>query len=917
MSPRPAPLQHHLPAALLLAGSLLVLLAWAVGWPALLRWDEAIRPVHFNSGLCAALLATGLIALGANSPRGAAACGLLALALAAATALQDLGDLDLRIDEMLVRDALAVGTDEAAPGRMALLTAVAWTICGAALCGAATGVARGGARALLAAAAGAVVAGSMALVALAGYAVGLDAAYSAGGRNWPSPPSALLLLAFTAAMLIEARRRIGAAQLALWRWAPLVAAAVFGVGVIAAAAGSTLLLRAAVDVRRRAYEVQLEERRLVAGITDLQRGARGYVLSGQAANLNTFATGRARLRESERRLQALAARDAPLAEAVADLAPRIDEVERYAAELVERFRSGGLAAATSLEVDGRGRAGVDALLAQVVRVESLSQDRLARGEEALQRSLRSLGQLQAGGGLLALLLAALTGQAIYREASRRRATERSLRTLATFQTAILDSVDYGVVSTDMRGIVTSINRTAARWLGYAPEEVVGRLTPLAWHDPEEFAARRAANDRPAAQAGAGGIEGFLVDARPDRPTEQDWTFVRRDGSRFPVRVSVTALRDADGTEQGYLGVVSDLTESRRQAATLLESEERFRRAFSDAPIGMALVGPDGRWLRVNRALCTLVGYEEAELLRSDFQSITHPEDLDSDLGQVRRTLAGEIRGYRMEKRFLHRDGRVVPTQLSVSLVRDGAGRPLYFVSQIEDLTERRQAERQKDEFLGVVSHELKTPLTAVLGALDLLEEQHAAGLSPAARQMVAIAQQNGERLRRLVEDILDADRLRSGTLTMRREPLQLAALLAEALAAHEPYAAAFGVRLRLEPPATGTVVTADRDRLLQVLANLLSNAVKFSGRGSEVTARAGCDAGRAWIEVEDRGPGIPESFRDRMFERFAQAGAASARATVGTGLGLYITRQLVEAMGGTIELRPSGATTFRVELPTG
>jgi PAS domain S-box-containing protein len=913
--PGRVPWQHHLSAALLLAGSLLVLLAWAAGWPSALRWDEAVRPVHFNSGLCAALLAAGLISLTAGASRGAAAFGLLALLLAGATALQELTGLDLGIDELLARDTLAVGTDEAAPGRMASLTAMAWTICGASLCRAA--LARDATRAYLAAAAGAVAAGAMALVAFAGYAVGLDAAYSAGGRNWTSPPSALLILAFALGLLLEARRRLGPARLALSQWAPLVVAAVFGIAVIAAAARSTELLRVSVEARGQAFAVQREAGRLVAGVTDLQRGARGYVLSGESANLDTFAAGRARIDESASRLRTLARQDPPLAATVAALGPRIDEVERYAAELLGRFRGGGLAAAARLELDGRGRRGVDALLAQVAQVEALSQGRLVRGEDALQRSLRSLGQLQALGGLLALLLAGLTGQAIYREASRRRATERSLRTLATFQTAILDSVDYGVVSTDMRGLVTSINRTAARWLGYAPGEVIGRLTPLAWHDPEEFAARRAASDRPAAKAGAGGIDGFLVDANPDRPTEQDWTFVRRDGSRFPVRVSVTALRDADGTEQGYLGVITDLTESRRQAATLLESEERFRRAFADAPIGMALVGPDGRWLRVNRALCALVGYEEEELLRSDFQSITHPEDLDLDLGQVQRTLAGEIPGYRMEKRYLHRDGHEVPVQLSVSLVRDGGGRPLYFVSQIEDLAERRQAERQKDEFLGVVSHELKTPLTAVLGALDLLEEQHAGGLSGGARQMVAIAQQNGARLRRLVEDILDVERLRSGTVSMRREPLELAAVLAEAVGAHEPYAAAFGVRLRLESPPPDTMIVADHDRLLQVLANLLSNAVKFSGHGTEVTARAGRDAGRAWIEVEDQGPGIPESFHERMFERFARAGVGTARATAGTGLGLYITRQLVEAMGGTIVLRPSPATTFRVELPAG
>ena len=141
------------------------------------------------------------------------------------------------------------------------------------------------------------------------------------------------------------------------------------------------------------------------------------------------------------------------------------------------------------------------------------------------------------------------------------------------------------------------------------------------------------------------------------------------------------------------GIVTDITERKRVEDTLRESEERFSGAFEHAPIGVALVSPDGRWLKVNRALCDLVGYSEAELLTRTFQDITHPEDLEVDLENVRRMIAGEIRSYQMEKRYVHARGHLVTVLLNVSLVRDGQGQPRYFISQIQDITERKLAEQ--------------------------------------------------------------------------------------------------------------------------------------------------------------------------------------------------------------------------------
>ena len=159
-------------------------------------------------------------------------------------------------------------------------------------------------------------------------------------------------------------------------------------------------------------------------------------------------------------------------------------------------------------------------------------------------------------------------------------------------------------------------------------------------------------------------------------------------------VNSSVTRDAAGEPLYIVTQVEDITQRRQAGKALQEAEERFRRAFDDAPIGMALVAPDGHWLRVNRTICEITGYSEDELLGHTFQDITHPDDLDQDVELVQRVIDGELRTYQMEKRYIRPDGEIVWVMLSVSLVRDDAGQPLYFLSQIEDIRERKRAQRE-------------------------------------------------------------------------------------------------------------------------------------------------------------------------------------------------------------------------------
>jgi PAS domain S-box-containing protein len=356
---------------------------------------------------------------------------------------------------------------------------------------------------------------------------------------------------------------------------------------------------------------------------------------------------------------------------------------------------------------------------------------------------------------------------------------------------------------------------------------------------------------------------------------------------------------------------------RKRHEDLRLSDERFRLAFENAPIGIALIGISGRWLKVNASMCRMLGYTPEELFATNFQSLTHPDDLANDLAQVEEVLAGKITSYQMSKRYFHRSGRVVPAMLSVSLVRDREQRPQYFVSHVEDVSGRLEAERGKSEFVAVVSHELRAPLTAIHGALGLLASQALGQLPEQANAIVQVANQDCTRLARLINDILDVHKSDAGQLGIRLGPVDLAPFLRQALESNRAYAERCGVTLHLDPVSDELAALADPDRLMQVLSNLLSNASKFSPRGRQVHVRCVPQEARVVIQVIDQGVGIPQTFRPRIFGRFEQADSSHTRRVEGTGLGLNITRNLVHAMGGSINFVSEfgHGTTFFFDLP--
>jgi two-component system, sensor histidine kinase and response regulator len=263
--------------------------------------------------------------------------------------------------------------------------------------------------------------------------------------------------------------------------------------------------------------------------------------------------------------------------------------------------------------------------------------------------------------------------AMVRDVAERRAAQIQREQLAR----VVESTRDAVITVDLAGTITSWNAGAQRLYGYTAEEMLGtrqvasRETAATCSDAAELMPRLIAGEH------------VTERARPRR---------HRNGSRLYVDVSAAPLRDDRGDVIGATSIARDVTDQHRLELDLEQSEARFRQTFDAAPIGIALVGPNGRWLEVNRALCEIVGYSEEELLERSFQDITHPEDLDADLDKLAHILSGDIQTYQMEKRYFHKDGHPIWAKLSVALVRDDRGTPLHFVAHVEDITRAKAAE---------------------------------------------------------------------------------------------------------------------------------------------------------------------------------------------------------------------------------
>jgi PAS domain S-box-containing protein len=518
---------------------------------------------------------------------------------------------------------------------------------------------------------------------------------------------------------------------------------------------------------------------------------------------------------------------------------------------------------------------------------------------------------------------------ITRDITDQRAREQRDR----LQSQIAQTMVEGVTLVRADGTILYVNPQFATMFGYRPDEMEGRSI---WDfNAEEY--------RPP--------PGTITDPQPGG-FHGELRHLRHDGSVFITDANVTAMPidDGDPGELAWLAVERDITEEKKQSEALRDSEARLALIQENAPIGLALVNRDGRFVQPNPALCAITGRSADELQQLTFRDITHPDDVDDSQRLYQRLVDGELSSCEMEKRYVRPDGTAVWVDLTVAFAQDNNGAPRHVIIQVVDIGARKAAEeararhaeelersnaelrrateeaeraqlaaveanRAKNEFLSRMSHELRTPLNAVLGFTQLLGMEE---LGTTQLDMVDQVLRGGRHLLVLIDEVLDIARMENGTMSVVVEPVDVAAAIDHARSLLDPLVRERGVRVDTLATDDGTVPSAgaDRRRVVQILLNLLSNAVKYNKPDGEVTVSAEQVDDRLCISVADTGRGIAPEVLPRVFEPFDRLGAEQT-GVEGTGIGLTVSRALAEQMGGRLTVRSAlgKGSTFTLELP--
>lgn len=526
----------------------------------------------------------------------------------------------------------------------------------------------------------------------------------------------------------------------------------------------------------------------------------------------------------------------------------------------------------------------------------------------------------------------------------------------SWQQAILDSADFMIVSTDTQGVIQTCNAGSLQKLGYTEAEIIGKATPIIFHDPAEVEQRAKALSQELGQFVEPGMEIFMAKARMGIPDENIWTFIRKDHSRFTVCLSVTALRDESDQLTGFLGIGKDITAQHEAEASLAESEARFSAAFQEAAIGMALVSQEGQWLRVNDALASMLGYTPTDLMTLTLSEVIHPEDRTLEAKDRQRLIAREMGNYCLEMRCLSQQGDAFWVMMNVSLVNGHSVHPSYCLVQVQDIRERKTAElalqrlnanletlveertsqlkaaieaaeianHAKSQFIANMSHEFRTPLNGIMGFSQLLLRDRR--ITPDQHSSLTVVHRSGEHLLSLVNEVITLSKIEAGMLTYEPKDVNLYHLVGGVEDLFSLQAVSKDIQLKFQiAPDVPQYVRTDAKKLRQVLINLLGNAVKFTKRGSvecQVQWRVltpETTAHQLEFIIQDTGPGIPAHLLPNLFDPFVQ-NPLTREKHGGIGLGLSICQRFVQLLQGDIAIESvegQGTTvrfTIQVEL---
>ena len=511
---------------------------------------------------------------------------------------------------------------------------------------------------------------------------------------------------------------------------------------------------------------------------------------------------------------------------------------------------------------------------------------------------------------------------ICQDITDRKRIEDENRAAAAYNRSLIEASPDPLVTIDPQGAITDVNSATERATGYRRAELLG--TEFSHYFTEPDTAR------------AGYQQVFRDGTVRDYPLE----LRHRDGPTTSVLYNASVYREPSGRVLGVFAAARDITQVKRAQAALRESEERLRAIFDNAPVGISDLSPGGEFVRVNPRFCQITGYTADELRSLRLADITHPDDLGANLALLRRLLAGEIDTDSIEKRYLRKDGAVVWTEVSHSVVRASDGNPMLIVAVARDITAQRDAEDEArtlnaelearvaqrtaeleqansslQAFSYSVAHDLRAPLRALSGYSEALLEDYGDRLDETGRGYLGRIETASEQMAGLIDDLLLLSRVSRTPMNLELVDLSAeAAALAAELEARDP-----GRQIRFTI-ADGVRVTADRALIRNVMQNLLENAWKFTAKRDDAViefASMAAEDGGTCCYVRDNGAGFDPDYAGKLFKPFERLHNASE--FPGTGIGLASVARIVERHGGRVwaEGAVDRGATFYFTLPGG
>ena len=514
--------------------------------------------------------------------------------------------------------------------------------------------------------------------------------------------------------------------------------------------------------------------------------------------------------------------------------------------------------------------------------------------------------------------------------TERKQAEEELKKLSQ----AVEQSPASVVITDLKGTIEYVNTKFCEVTGYTFEEAIGQNPRIlkSVHTPPEV------------------YRELWKTIKAGNEWRGEFQNKKKNGELYWESATISPLKSADGSIAYYLAVKEDVTERKKMEESIREKEARFRGYFEHSQVGMAVTSPTKGWIEANDQLQRMLGYTLDELHQITWAEITHPDDLEADAKQFERMLAGEIDNYTLDKRFIRKDGEIVYTNLTVACIRDETGDVLHVLASFQDITERKkmdndlherikeldeaqsamlnmmedldeekakaeEATRAKSDFLANMSHEIRTPMNAVIGMAHLASKTE---LTPKQQDYLNKIQSSANSLLGIINDILDFSKIEAGKLDMEAVEFDLLETMdnvANVITVKAQERENLEVLFYLDSQVPNFLV-GDSLRLNQILVNLGNNAVKFTEQGEIVLSvrvnERSDDKVTLQFSVRDTGIGMTAEQQSKLFQAFSQADTSTTRKYGGTGLGLTISKRLVNMMGGEIwtESESGQGTTF-------